>query len=214
MRPSAVRAVIFDMDGLMLDTEVISRRSWQRAANDFSHVISDELFTRFIGRTSPDCEAILHELWGDFSFSAFRERITFHWDELVREEGISLKTGLIELIDSLDARRLPKAVATSSYRERALIRLGQLANRFDTLVTGDEITRGKPAPDIFLLAAQRLAIAPDGCIVLEDSHAGLEAARAAGMHAIMVPDLLPPQEDTAHVCASLHEVRLWLEGIA
>jgi HAD superfamily hydrolase (TIGR01509 family) len=102
-------------------------------------------------------------------------------------------------------------LATSSPRVLALRCLGDLVSRFNALAFGDEVSHAKPAPDLFLLAAQRLGIEPTDCLVLEDSEAGVRAARAAGMDVIMVPDLVPPSDEIAsmatHVCATLHNVR-------
>ncbi len=206
------RAVIFDMDGLMLDTEVMARIVWRQAGEDLGYPISDALFLSFVGRTGADSAAILKEVWGaDFPLERLRARIASHWENLVARQPIPTKPGLAELIAYLEARGIRRAIATSSRRRDALDKLGPLIHHFEVLVTGDEISHGKPAPDIFLLAAQRLGLSPAECLVLEDSHAGIQAARAAGIRAIMVPDLLAPTPEVAQVCASLHEVREWLE---
>ncbi len=197
----------------MLDTETMSRLVWQQAAQDVGYEITPELFLRLIGRTREDCELVLQEAWGTgFSIGAMRERVVLHWEQRVAQDGIVHKTGLIELVDFLDSTGLKKAVATSSRRENALGKLGSLADRFDFLVTGDEVARGKPAPDIFLLAARRLDVEARQCLVLEDSPAGMQAAEAAGMYAIMVPDLVPAPEGVSHTCTSLFEVRAWLKN--
>ena len=210
--PPSFDAVIFDMDGLMLDTETLSRVAWQKAGHDVGCEIDDALFIRFVGRTREDCETILKEIGGPaFPVEVMRERILHHWDEQVILHGIPQKTGLTELMEFLDSIKLRKAVATSSRRENALSKLGPLAKAFEVLVTGDEISRGKPAPDIFLLAARRLDLAPNRCLVLEDSLPGIQAATAAGMHAIMVPDLVPATAEIRHSCATLLEVLLWLK---
>ena len=112
-------------------------------------------------------------------------------------EGIALKPGLLDLLDWLEARRIPKAVATSTRRDRAQAKLARTAllPRFVALVGGDEVARGKPEPDIFLAAAARLGEAAQHCLVLEDSEPGVRAALAAGMTPIMVPDLHAPSDD-------------------
>jgi len=209
------RAVIFDMDGLMLDTESISRLCWRKAGDDLGYEITDEIFRGFVGRSGRDCSLMLRERWGAaFPCENMWARIEHHWDEHVAANGIPHKTGLMELLDFLDDRQIRKAVATSSKRDHARAKLGALVKRFDALATGDEVPRGKPAPDIFLLAAERLGVPAAACLVLEDSHAGIQGARAAGMFALMVPDLLPSHEQASHVCQSLHEVQAWLEAEA
>jgi HAD superfamily hydrolase (TIGR01509 family) len=201
-------AVIFDMDGLMLDTEPLYRRSWQDAAQAMEREISDELYATFIGRGTDDCMRMLGAHFGpEFMLSEFLQRSRAAWRECVTQRGIPHKPGLLELLEFFDAHALPRAVATSTKRENALFCLGELAARFHAIATGDEVQNGKPAPDIFLLAASRLGVAPATCLVLEDSDAGARAARAAGMNVVVVPDLLPPSPHATHVCASLLEVR-------
>ena len=132
--PATLRAVIFDLDGLMLDTESIARIAWQQAGVDSGYPIPDDLFLRFIGRTGADSEAILKERWGPaFPIQLIRERINHHWDNLVAQHPIPTKPGLIELIDFLDSRGIRKAIATSSRRDNALAKLGPLMARFDLL---------------------------------------------------------------------------------
>ncbi|MCB0080968.1 MAG: HAD family phosphatase, partial [Caldilineaceae bacterium] len=120
------------------------------------------------------------------------------------------------LLDLLDTQQIPKAVATSSARAEARYTLANagLLERFSIVVTGDQVERGKPAPDIFLLTAAQLGVPPSSCLVLEDSEAGVYAATAAGMCTFMVPDLIPPQPETAkrafQVVESLADVHAWI----
>ena len=209
---AAPRAIIFDMDGLMIDSEVIYQMAWRRAMGEFEREMPDEVFRRFLGRTSPDSRALLAEIYGpQFDVGGFLGRCSMIAEEHIVTHGIPHKAGLGELLDSLERNGTPKAVATSTRREWALRSLGPLATRFEILTTGDEVTRGKPAPDIFLLCAARLKAAPHECLVLEDSEAGIRAAHAAGMRAIMVPDLVEPTAEIRRlawrVFPSLHEVR-------
>jgi len=203
------RAVIFDMDGLLLDSEPLYRVTWQTAAADLGFPIDDVLYERFVGRGNVEAEQILREHFGDvFPLDEFHKRWSRDFDEHVTS--IARKPGAMELLDLLEHRGIPKALATSSPLVLALRCLGDLASRFTALAFGDEVTHSKPAPDLFLLASERLGIAPAECLVLEDSEAGVRAARAAGMDVIMVPDLVPPSEVVASmatcVCATLHEV--------
>ena len=213
-----LRAVIFDMDGLMLDTERIVRRAWEAAGRDFGTVYCVNVFEKVIGRSVKDTRIILREAFGpEFAAEAFLERADYHYSHLVREETIDLKSGLSELLDFLEERAVPKAVATSTYRKPALFLLQKtnLFGRFQTVTTGNEVASGKPAPDIYLKAAQGLDIPPEDCLVLEDSSPGICAAAAAGMTPILVPDLIQPSEEARQlafrVCASLKEVMALLK---
>jgi HAD superfamily hydrolase (TIGR01509 family) len=193
-----LEAVIFDMDGLMLDTEPLYKQAWTEEAASLGFPLEDSLYGRFRGRTGPDSEAILRQAFGPaFPMEEFRRQRRRRWDELVQQQGIDLKPGLIGLLDQLDGNKVPRAVATSSARRQAEISLlaAGLSGRFPVVVTGDQVARGKPAPDLFLEAARRLAVQADRCLVLEDSAAGVRAAAAAGMPAILIPDGTSPEPE-------------------
>jgi len=205
------RAVIFDMDGLLLDSEPVYRVTWQTAASELGCPIDEEFYAQFVGRGHDESERLLAERFGDaFPIDEFRKRWRRDWDARLAAAPMARKPGAIELLDLLDERRIPKALATSSPRELARPCLGDLLSRFDAIAFGDEVEHAKPAPDLFLLASKRLRIAPPDCLVLEDSEAGVRAARAAGMNVIMVPDLVPPSKEIAAmatlVCRSLSDV--------
>jgi HAD superfamily hydrolase (TIGR01509 family) len=213
-------AVIFDMDGLMLDTEPLAARAWVDAAQDLGLAFDSAINHRLIGRSFADCRTIIGEHHGaDYPVDALMGAWHGAYDAIVRREGISFKPGLLELLDWLEAERIPKAVATSTRRSRAQakLELTGIFARFAALVGGDEVARGKPAPDIFLEAAARLDTAPAACLVLEDSEPGMRGALAAGMTPIMVPDLLPPTPSLLAaaplVVATLHDVRLHLSAL-
>ncbi len=204
------------MDGLLLDSEPLYRLTWQTAAAELGCPIDDELYAHFVGRGNDESERLLRERFGDaLPLDEFRKRWRRDWDERLDRAPLPRKPGAIELLDLLDVLAIPKALATSTPLAIALRCLGELAWRFSTLAFGDEVEHSKPAPDLFLLVSQRLGVAPEQCLVLEDSEAGVRAARAAGMAVIMVPDLIePPAEITAltvRVCRSLHDVRMLLD---
>ena len=204
--PQTLSGVIFDMDGLMLDTEPIYWQSMQQAARELGCRFDDEWYAAFIGRSIPVWRDTLIETFGA-DYPRFRSRREL-WERHVQKVGVPQKPGLNELLDQLEEDGIPKAIATSSSKPDALLCLGPLADRFDAIVTGDEVERGKPAPDIFLLAAQRLGLPPAHCLALEDSESGALAALAAGMSVILVPDLKPLSgalsAQVDRVC-SLHE---------
>jgi HAD superfamily hydrolase (TIGR01509 family) len=209
-----IAAVIFDMDGLMFDTERLILWAWQKAMADCGFSAPEELYLKSVGLTDEATNAILVEALGpEFPLEAVRERERQYLRGYVEEHGAPIKPGLLELLDFLDELGLPKAIGSSSQRrtvERMVASAG-LQGRFVALAGGDEVTYGKPAPDIYLLAARRLGVSPAGCLVLEDSEPGVQAARAAGMTPILVPDLKPPSAEGAAlarwVLPSLHEVK-------
>jgi HAD superfamily hydrolase (TIGR01509 family) len=186
------------MDGLMLDTERLATPAWQDAKYAVGVDFDMSLLDAMIGRNYQDCRAMIVERHGeDFPTDRLMDAWHVAYDAIVERDGVALKHGLLDLLDWLEQQGIPKAVATSTRRDRALTKLANatLASRFTAIVGGDEITRGKPAPDIFLLAAERLGARPSSCLVLEDSEPGVRAALAAGMTPIMVPDQLAPSPE-------------------
>jgi HAD superfamily hydrolase (TIGR01509 family) len=209
--PFVPQAVIFDMDGLMLDSETVCRAVWREAASEQGFALSDAMYLDFVGRRTADCEALMERRFGaGFSRPTFQARAADLWHAHVRDYGLERKPGLPELLAALERLQIPKAVATSTVRAEALISLGSLFERFGALAAGDEVRNGKPAPDIFLLAGERLGADPARCLALEDSEAGAIAASTAGMTVIIVPDLKQPSPAVAAralaVLPSLHEV--------
>ena len=206
------------MDGLMLDTEALGLWAWQRAVQDFGLFLPEEVFHQMVGLSRSESDQVLITYFGSgFQLERARERRIAYGKEYLQKNGMQVKPGLLSLLEFLDENNIPRAVATSTVREVTLERLkaAGLTDRFEHIVTGDEVAQSKPAPDIFLLAANRLGISAAKCIVIEDSENGIRAAHRAEMTVIMVPDLKAPSEEirqlTFAVCKDLNEVRSVLE---
>lgn len=190
-------AAIFDMDGLMLDTEKPMLSSFVKAGKSLGLDIGTELAKRTIGLSSAGSrELVLQECGPNFPYDDFYQKHSqFCMEEF--EKGIACKPGLLELLDHLKSLKIPLAVATSTSREKAFWKLDKagIKERFTVFACGNEVTRGKPAPDIFLLAAERLGIPPSLCIGFEDSPAGLLGLHAAGIRSVFVKDLVEPSAE-------------------
>jgi beta-phosphoglucomutase-like phosphatase (HAD superfamily) len=214
-----ITAIVFDMDGLMLDTEPLYKTAWQQASAELGFELDDSAYSRLVGRPAGDCECEVVERFGPgFPIQRFRVRWPELWRGSVQAQGIRKKSGLLELLSFVDAHGLAKAIATSSgadYAEFSLRSAG-LSGRFSTVVTGDEVARGKPAPDIYSEAARQLGRSPAECVALEDSDAGVLAASAAGMVTLCVPDSKPPSSEATRAAAcvlrSLDDVREWIDA--
>jgi HAD superfamily hydrolase (TIGR01509 family) len=213
-----IEAALFDMDGLLLDTEALYIQAMQAAAQQLDLEMPLSLCHAMVGLPGPKCNLMIQEFYGKgFSIDVFRSHYAANIRELL-DERIPVKPGAIELLDFLEARGVPRAVATSAGRttaEHHLARAGILG-RFQALATRDDVTHAKPEPDIYLEAARRLGVAPERCIAFEDSNVGLTAAHAAGTMAIMVPDILPPLPEVRAKCVTvvsdLHAALKLLQG--
>jgi HAD superfamily hydrolase (TIGR01509 family) len=183
------------MDGLMLDTEGPSVEIWLEAARNFGWTISAEAVYRTVGLDEASTRAALMDAYGpDFPYDDIRRELERLITERVEQEGMPHRPGLLPLLDHLSGQGIPLGVATSSARKTAIWKLEKagILDRFTALACGDEVRRGKPAPDIFILAADRLGVEPADCVGFEDSPAGLRAIRAAGIRSVFVKDLLEP----------------------
>jgi HAD superfamily hydrolase (TIGR01509 family) len=217
--PREVKAVVFDMDGLLVDTEQVVFRAMQAAAAGIGGEMPFTTFQRMVGLAHASSDLILHEHFGDgFDLEGWSKVVSGHFQAELALSGIALKSGVVEILDRLDALHLPRAIATSSGRPAVQQALGPygLVKRFDAVITREDQTRHKPHPEPFLKAAEALGVAPQDCLALEDSHNGIRAAHAAGMMTIMVPDMLDPTEEmqtlTIRIARDLHEVRELLEA--
>lgn len=211
--PREVKAVVFDMDGLLVDTEVVYCDALIAEAAHTGHDLPMDVVKRMIGHIWLNSVPILMEHFGDgFDTEALRAGAARRFHQLSAAE-IALKAGVVEMLDQLDAMGLPRAIATSSRRESVEHHIGGhgLLDRFHAVLANGEYPRPKPHPDPYLKAAEALGVDPADCLALEDSHNGVRAASAAGMMTIMVPDMLDPTEEMETLCIriarDLHEVR-------
>jgi beta-phosphoglucomutase-like phosphatase (HAD superfamily) len=211
--PGYIHGIVLDMDGVMLDTEVLYRQSWQQAARELLCDLTDAMYGELVGRRTEECERQM-QLWFGPAFPV--EQFHCRWNDLWADAtatSIPTKSGLLELLDWADDQRLPVAVATSTEAPLAHMSLHNagLAGRVPCIVTGDQVTASKPAPDIYQEAARRLGLDCGACIAIEDSEAGIASAHAAGMRPILVPDLQAPSARSAalawRICATLDEAR-------
>lgn len=193
-----INLVIFDMDGVLFDTERLGERFWQEAAEKFNYKISDEIFRKTIGLDGRKTKEIYRKYYGDeFPYMDMRSEKIKLEKKYILSEGVPVKEGLFELLEYLKEIKLKIALATSTVRERTELLLDSagIKKYFEVITCGDEIENGKPDPDIFLKTSQKMGCRPENCIVLEDSKNGVRGASSAGMLPIMVPDITEPPEE-------------------
>ena len=194
-----ILGVIFDMDGLMLDTEKLYTRFWKKAAEYYGFEMTDEHILGIRSMAAKFACTRLKEILGDsFDYYAVREKRRELMDEYIAAHGVEKKQGLDNLLKKLSQRSIKLAVATATNRERTenYLRQTKVIDYFDVIVTGDMIQNGKPAPDIYQTAAKALGLDCTDCIALEDSPNGILSAYRAGCKPVMIPDLSQPDQDT------------------
>ena len=185
-----ILAVLFDLDGLMVDSEPHALATWEMVMARRGVQLDQAAIDAMLGRRLDDTARALIERFGlsDDPVALGMEKTDLQIEQL--DGNVPAMPGLLELIDALEARGVKRAVASSGLRRyvHAVLHLIGLAGRFDAVVTGDDVANGKPAPDVFLRAAGRLGVPPAACLALEDAPNGIAAAKAAGMACIAVPN--------------------------
>lgn len=216
-----IRGVVFDMDGLLLDSEILAMEALVDAARDLGRDMPMSFCRRMIGVPADGCRRLVIENYGeDFPMARFFELQEEHLRRYVDTGRLVLKNGVEPLLDLLDELKLPRAIATSSsrYRTDHHLELVGLLSRFDAIVTRDDVSKGKPDPEPYLTAASLINVQPEECLAFEDSHSGARAAHAAGIRVIVVPDLLAPAEDIHEkafaIIDDLHIAADWLRQVA
>lgn len=203
-----IRAVLFDMDGTLFDSERLYGEGWIRAG------LTEEQYRQLIGRSRTNNDAML-TAWG-YDPAKLRSIRDAAVEEVLQREGISLKPGARVCLQWLQERGIPAAIATSSPKETAerYLHMTELRSYFALVLSGSNLERGKPFPDIFLEGARLLGERPENCLVAEDSFNGVRAGRNAGMYTVMIPDLIPADEEMRGladaVLQSLEELPDWI----
>ena len=194
-----IKGILFDMDGLILDTEKLYCRFWQEAARILGYPMTMEQALGMWSLNRHAGEAKLKSYFGEgISYTEVREKRIELMDAFVEKEGVTTKPGIWELLAFLQEKQIRTAIATSSPigRTKKYLSSVHLENEFDAIVSGYMVEHGKPEPDIYVYAARQLGLEPENCIVLEDSPAGILAAYRAGCMPVMIPDLDEPDEET------------------
>ncbi|PRR84053.1 HAD family hydrolase [Clostridium vincentii] len=194
-----IKLVIFDMDGLMLDSEIIAWKAWDAVKKNYNCDFNFEFYRNFIGTTEASISSIMLETYGsDFPIKDFLNDAKKEKARIVSVEGIAVKKGLVDLLDYLTKAGIKKAVATSSHRNvmENLLSLSNVLHYFDYSVCGDEIENGKPSPDVFLKALDNAGAKTTEAFVLEDSINGILAAHNANIPVIFIQDLVEAPVDT------------------
>lgn len=199
------QAVIFDMDGTLIDTERVSQTAWRRAAADLGLDVPERIWDAFVGCSIPNARAMINEEFGD---EGLTDRLFAHQHELffaLEDEILVPREGALDALRTLADAGVTLALATTTAREHAQKEMDRFGMTpfFSTMTFGDEVSRSKPAPDIYLEAARRLDAAPETCAAVEDSMNGARAALAAGMATYLVPEWAEPAPDVTVACAAV-----------
>lgn len=211
------KLIIFDMDGLMFDTEAVMLRAFLEVTGENGFKGTKEQFISLLGLNSSDIQKKYIEFYGpDTDAGALYRMCGERKLDILEKEGIPVKKGLTELLDEVDRLGIKKAVASSSDKKMImdnLVRAG-LSKRFDYILSARDLKRGKPYPDIFLQVCEEMQTAPEETLVLEDSDNGVRAAVSGNIPVIQIPDLIKPSPDLREKClavrSSLYEVILLL----
>ena len=201
-----IKAVIFDMDGLMIDSERVTFQGYQKVLGEMGLDISEDFYVTLLGRTIPTAKKLFLDVYGhDFDLDKVIPLVHQYMADLFENEGVPLKKGLLPLLQYLKENNYKTIVATSSQRNRVdrILQLTHLEEYFDDSICGDEVEHGKPDPEVFLRSCQKLGVEPHEAIVLEDSEAGIEAAYKGHIKVLCIPDMKYPEDQYAQMTTEI-----------
>ena len=205
-----MKAVIFDMDGVLFDTEAVCMQAWMEVAERWGLPGMEEVFPLVIGLNANDSRQVVFDAYGeDFDYPLFREHTGAWFRDYVGKNGIPVKPGVREILEWLKSAGYAVGLASSTKREAVLSHLKHtgLDDYFSVVVGGDMVEHSKPRPDIYLLACDRLGVEPGEAYAIEDSPNGIRSAHAAGMCPVMVPDMIAPDEEMRRLsCVILEDL--------
>lgn len=216
-----VKGIIFDMDGLLFDTESIYCEANLVVAEKYNLPFTKEIYAKYIGISDEEVWADLHKIFADHGEETVQKFIDESWGmahDRFKTGEVDLKPGVHELLAYLEDKNIPRVLASSNVRPviEILLEHAGIRDKFSDIISAEDVKFAKPDPEIFVIAADRLGIDPADGLVLEDSKNGILAAEGAGVPVVMVPDIVPPtadlKEKTEAVLSSLHEVINYLEA--
>ena len=213
-----MKAVIFDMDGVLFDTERLCMESWCVLAKEQGIPDMEIVFPKCIGRNAADTEEIVTDYYGEgFDYETFRKKASDWFWQYIKNNGLPIKTGVKEILAYLKQEGYVVGLASSTRYSSVVNHLEEagIKDYFSVIVTGDMVEHSKPKPDIYLLACEKLGVEPAKAYAVEDFYNGIRSAHAAGMKPVMVPDLLEPDEEMESlsflICKDLLEVLAYLK---
>ena len=215
-----IKAAIFDMDGLMIDSERVTFECYQERLKDMNLTMDEEFYKTLLGKPIKGIYQRFYDVYGnDFPIENVIQDVHQLMAERFETEGVPVKKGLVELLHYLKDNNYKTIVATSSNRDRVdkILAQAKITEFFDDSICGDEVTKGKPNPEVFLKSCQKLGVNVDEAIVLEDSEAGIQASYDANIKVICIPDMKYPEkqyeEKTFKILKDLTEVTAYLKSL-
>ena len=215
-----IKAIIFDMDGLMIDSERVTFECYQERLKDMNLTMDEKFYKTLLGKPIKGIYQRFYDVYGnDFPIENVIQDVHQLMAERFETEGVPVKKGLVELLHYLKDNNYKTIVATSSNRDRVdkILAQAKITEFFDDSICGDEVTKGKPNPEVFLKSCQKLGVNVDEAIVLEDSEAGIQASYDAGIKVICIPDMKYPEkqyeEKTFKILKDLNDVTEYLKSL-